>query len=141
VSERGVAYEGEFAAGMARGTGRISFPAGAKMVSYEGGVADAAPAGAGVLVTKDGRLEATFVQGQAHGDGVFVPARGTAPIRGKWLYGAFQWPAADKLAFVGGIDGEGRRSGPGWCQAVGSPRIDMCFFKDDRQVPSDTKDN
>jgi tetratricopeptide (TPR) repeat protein len=141
VSERGVAYEGEFAAGMARGTGRISFPAGGRMVSYEGGVADAAPDGAGVLVTKDGRLDATFVKGEAHGDGVFVPARGTAPIRGKWLYGAYQWPVADELAFVGGIDGEGRRHGMGWCHAAGTPRIDPCRYKDDRKVALGTDDD
>jgi hypothetical protein len=141
VSERGVAYEGGFTAGMARGTGRISFPAGGKMISYEGGVADAVPDGAGVLVTKDGRLEAVFVKGEAHGDGTFVPAHGAAPIRGKWLYGGYQWPEADKLAFVGGIDGEGRRHGMGWCRAAGSARIDMCRFKDDRKVALDAKDD
>ncbi|MFL6634348.1 MAG: hypothetical protein ACJ8HJ_18755 [Massilia sp.] len=138
VSERGVAYEGEFAAGMARGTGRISFPAGRKLISYEGGVADAAPDGAGVLVTKDGRLEATFVKGEAHGDGMFVPAHGAAPIRGKWLYGGYQWPEDGKLAFVGGIDGEGRRHGMGWCHAAGSPQIEMCRYKDDRKIALDT---
>jgi hypothetical protein len=141
VSERGVAYEGEFAAGMARGTGRISFPAASKMVSYEGGVDDAVPAGAGVLVTKDGRLEATFVTGQAHGDGTFVPAHGSAPIRGKWLYGAYQWPAVDNVAFVGGIDAEGRRRGTGWCHAPASPRIDQCRYKDDRRIALDAADD
>ena len=141
VSERGVAYEGDFAAGMARGTGRIGFPAGGKMVSYEGGVADAVPSGAGVLVTQDGRLEAAFVDGEAHGDGVFVPAHNPAPIRGKWLYGDYQWPAVDKVAFAGGIDGEGRRRGMGWCQTAVSPHIDMCRYKDDRKVALDTKDD
>jgi hypothetical protein len=126
---------------MARGRGRISFPAGGKMVSYEGGVEDAVPSGPGVLVTKDGRLEATFVKGEAHGDGTFVPAHGTGPIRGKWLYGAYQWPAADKLAFVGGIDGEGRRYGTGWCRADASARIDPCRYKEDRQVALDTSDD
>lgn len=138
VSERGVAYEGAFAAGMARGTGRISFPAGGKMVSYEGGVEDAVPSGPGVLVTKEGRLEATFVQGEAHGDGVFVPAH-AAPMRGTWHYGAYQWPVADKLVFVGGIDGEGRRHGLGWCRADASPRIDLCRYKEDRKVALDTE--
>jgi hypothetical protein len=141
VSERGVAYEGDFAAGMARGTGRISFPAGGKMVSYEGGVEDAVPSGPGVLVTKDGRLEATFVKGEAQGDGTFVPAHGTGPIRGKWLYGAYQWPAVDKLAFAGGIDGEGRRYGMGWCRADDSLRIDPCRYKDGRQVALATDDD
>jgi hypothetical protein len=141
VSERGVAYEGEFAAGMARGTGRISFPAGGKMLSYEGGVEDAVPSGPGVLVTKDGRLEATFVKGEAQGDGTFVPAHGTGPIRGTWLYGAYQWPVADKLAFAGGIDGEGRRYGMGWCRADAPLRIDPCRYKDGRQVALDTDDD
>ena len=140
VSERGVAYEGEFAAGMARGTGRISFPAGGKMVSYEGGVADAVPSGPGVLVTKHGRLEATFVQGEAHGEGVFVPVH-AAPMRGTWRYGAYQWPMADKLAFFGGIDGEGRRRGTGWCRADASARIDLCRYKEDRKVALDTEDD
>jgi hypothetical protein len=128
-------------AGMARGRGRISFPAGGKMVSYEGGVEDAVPSGAGVLVTKDGRLEATFAQGAAQGDGVFVPAHGTAPIRGTWLYGAYQWPAVDKIAFVGGIDGEGRRHGMGWCRTSGSPLADPCRYKNDRQIALDTQDD
>ncbi|SDE41280.1 Uncharacterized conserved protein [Massilia sp. PDC64] len=141
VSERGIAYEGEFTAGMARGIGRISFPAGGKMISYEGGVEDAVPSGPGVLVTKDGRLEATFAQGEAQGDGTFVPAHGTAPIRGKWLYGAYQWPQADKVAFAGGIDGEGRRYGMGWCRADAPVRIDPCRFKDGHQVALDTDDD
>lgn len=141
VSERGVAYEGQFAAGMARGTGRISFPAGGRMVSYEGGVEDAVPSGPGVLVTKDGRLEATFAQGEAQGDGTFVPAHGTAPIRGTWLYGAYRWPAVDKLTFTGGIDGEGRRYGMGWCSADASPQIDPCRYKEGRQVALDTDDD
>jgi hypothetical protein len=141
VSERGIAYEGEFAAGMARGTGRIRFPAGGRMVSYEGGVEDAVPSGPGVLVTKDGRLEATFVKGEAQGDGTFVPAHGTAPIRGTWLYGAYQWPAADKLAFVGGINGEGRRYGMGWCRTDGTLRVDPCRYKDGRLVALDTDDD
>jgi len=141
VSERGVAYEGEFAAGMARGAGRIDFPAGGRMVSYEGGVEDAVPSGHGVLVTKDGRLESTFAQGKAQGDGTFMPARATAPIRGTWLYGAYQWPAADKLAFVGGIDGEGRRHGLGWCRADASLPVDPCRYKDGRRVALDTDDD
>ena len=140
VSERGVAYEGEFAAGMARGTGRISFPAGGKMVSYEGGVDDAVPSGPGVLVTKDGRLDATFAHGVAHGDGVFVPAH-AAPVRGTWLYGAYQWPEADKLVFAGGIDGKGRRHGLGWCRAAASSRIDPCRYKDDRKTTLATGDD
>jgi hypothetical protein len=126
---------------MARGTGRISFTAGAKMVSYEGGVADAVPSGPGVLVTKDGRLEVAFVDGEAHGDGVFVPAHGTAPIRGKWFYGRYQWPAADNVAFAGGIDGEGRRHGMGWCRTTATPQIDLCRYKDDRKVALDTNDD
>jgi hypothetical protein len=126
---------------MARGTGRISFPAASKLVSYEGGVDDAVPAGAGVLVTKDGRLEATFVKGRAHGEGTFVPAHGTAPVRGKWLYGAYQWPAVDDLAFFGGIDAEGRRHGMGWCRTVASSRIDPCRYKDDRRISVDTHDD
>ncbi|MCS0628436.1 hypothetical protein NX786_03700 [Telluria mixta] len=140
VSERGVAYEGQFAAGMARGSGSIRFPAGGKMVSYEGGVEDAVPSGSGVLVTKDGRLEAAFVKGEAHGDGVFVPAH-AAPIRGTWRHGAYQWPVADKLAFVGGIDGEGRRRGMGWCRADASPQIDLCRYKEDRKVALDTEND
>lgn len=141
VSERGVAYEGEFAAGMARGIGRISFPAGGKMVSYDGGVEDAVPSGPGILVTQDGRLDVTFVEGEAHGDGVFVPARGAVPVRGTWRYGAYQWPAADKVVFAGGIDGEGRRRGVGWCHAAGSLQIDMCRYKEDRRVAIETADD
>jgi hypothetical protein len=137
VSDRGVVYEGEFLAGRAHGKGRIGFPADSKMVSYEGGVDDALPAGAGVLVTKDGRLETTFLQGEAHGDGTFVPAHGSAPIRGKWLYGDYQWPAADNIAFTGGIDADGRRHGMGWCRAAASPTIEPCRYKDDRRVAQD----
>ncbi|KGF82466.1 hypothetical protein IA69_06565 [Massilia sp. JS1662] len=140
VSERGVAYEGEFMAGMARGRGRISFPAGGKMVSYEGGVEDAVPSGPGVLVTKEGRLEATFAKGEAHGDGMFVPVH-AAPMRGTWHYGAYQWPMADKLAFFGGIDGEGRRHGMGWCRADAPARIDLCRYKAGSKVALDTEDD
>lgn len=141
VSERGAVYEGEFTAGMARGTGRIGFPAGGKTVSYEGGVEDAVPSGPGVLVTKDGRLEATFVKGEALGDGTFVPAHGAAPIRGKWLYGEYAWPAVDKLAFVGGIDADGRRHGLGWCHAGAAPEVDVCRFKNGRRVALDDNDD
>jgi hypothetical protein len=134
VSERGVAYEGEFLAGRAHGKGHISFPADSKMVSYEGGVDDALPAGAGVLVTKEGRLESTFRQGEALGDGTFTPAGGSAPLRGKWLYGDYQWPAAGNIVFTGGIDADGRRHGQGWCHAAASPKIERCRYKDDRRV-------
>jgi hypothetical protein len=137
VSERGIAYEGDFAAGMARGKGLIRFPAGGKMVSYEGSVDDAAPAGTGVLVTKEGRLEGMFEQGEALGDGTFVPARGAAPIRGRWLYGEYEWPAVDKVAFVGGVDADGRRHGLGWCHAVASTQVDACRFRNDRRVALD----
>jgi hypothetical protein len=54
---------------------------------------------------------------------------------------AHQWPAVDKLAFVGGIDGEGRRSGMGWCRADAAPQIDPCRFKDDRKIAPDTNDD
>jgi hypothetical protein len=141
VSERGVAYEGEFVEGMAHGKGRITFPADSKMVSYEGGVDDALPAGAGVLVTKEGRLETTFLRGEAHGEGTFVPAGGSAPIRGKWLYGDYQWPAADNVVFTGGIDADGRRHGMGWCHAAASPKIEPCRYKDDRRVAEDAEDD
>ena len=140
ASERGVAYEGGFAAGMAHGTGRVTFPAGSKMVSYEGGVDDAVPAGAGALVTRDGRLEATFLKGEAQGDGTFVPAHGAAPIRGKWFDGGYQWPAVDHLVFVGGIDGDGRRHGLGWCHADGTTQIDACRYKDGNRIALDAND-
>jgi hypothetical protein len=134
VSERGVAYEGEFLAGRAHGKGHISFPADSKMVSYEGGVDDALPAGAGVLMTKEGRLASTFLQGEALGDGIFTPAGGSAPLRGKWLYGDYQWPAAGNIVFTGGIDADGRRHGQGWCHAAAAPKIERCRYKDDRRV-------
>jgi hypothetical protein len=141
VSERGVVYEGEFLAGMAHGKGRISFPAASKMVSYEGGVDDAVPAGAGVLVTKEGRLETTFVNGEAHGAGTFMPARGGVPIRGTWWYGDYQWPAAENIVFTGGIDAEGRRHGQGWCRAAASPKIERCRYKEDRRTGLDAADD
>jgi hypothetical protein len=134
VCERGVAYEGDFVAGMAHGRGRMTFPAAGKMVSYEGGVKDAVPDGAGVLVTKNGRLDTTFTRGEANGTGTFVPAHGAGPISGTWIYDAFQWPAADGIAFTGGIDDEGRRRGLGWCQSTASKQIDACRYKGDRKV-------
>jgi hypothetical protein len=134
VCERGVAYEGDFVAGMAQGRGHITFPEASKMVSYDGGVKDAVPDGAGVLVTKEGRLETTFTRGDANGTGTFVPAHGTGPISGKWIHGAFQWPAAGAIVFTGGSDDEGRRRGLGWCRSTTSKQIDACRYKGDRKV-------
>jgi hypothetical protein len=134
LCERGVAYEGDFVAGMAQGHGRIAFPEASKMVSYEGGVKDAVADGAGVLVTKNGRLDATFTRGDANGTGTFVPAHGAGPISGKWIHGEFQWPAADAIVFTGGIDAQGRRRGLGWCQAAASNQIEPCRYKGDRRV-------
>jgi hypothetical protein len=74
ANERGFVYEGEFAAGYAHGKGRIAFPATSRFVSYEGDVDGAVASGAGVLVTKKGRLEASFVQGEAQAGGRFTPA-------------------------------------------------------------------
>jgi hypothetical protein len=126
ASERGVVYEGEFASGVARGQGRISFPAGSRMVSYEGGVDYGFPSGAGVLVTKNGRLQAAFREGDAHGSGTFTPARKPEPISGTWYFGQFDWPALDKTVFTGGIDADGRRKGIGWCRAPGAgARVDV----------------
>jgi hypothetical protein len=137
VSERGAVYEGDFLAGMAHGKGRMSFPDTSKVLSYEGGVKDAVPDGPGVLVTKDGRQESTFLQGEAHGDGIFTPARGGAPIKGKWFYGGYQWPAADNIVFTGGIDANGRRDGYGWCRAGTSTKAEDCRYKDDRKIALD----
>jgi len=134
VCERGVAYEGDFVAGMAQGRGHMTFPEASKVVSYDGAVKDAVADGAGVLVTKEGRLETTFTRGYANGTGTFVPAHGTGPISGKWIQGAFQWPAADAIVFTGGIDAEGRRHGLGWCQSAASKQIEPCRYKGDRQV-------
>jgi len=134
VSERRIAYEGEFQAGTAHGQGRISFPMDGMMLSYEGSVEDGVPNGKGVLVTKNGRLEASFVQGVAHGDGTFVPDHNNAPVRGKWLYGKYQWPVADDVAFVGGIDADGRREGPGWCRTKDKSGINPCRYQEDRKV-------
>jgi hypothetical protein len=119
ASERGAVYEGEFAAGMARGQGRIAFPAEAKLVSYEGGVFDVIPSGAGVLVSKRGRLQASFLQGEPHGAGSFTPARGAA-LNGTWRYGNVDWPADGKTLFTGDIDADGRRHGVGWCRIADS---------------------
>jgi hypothetical protein len=141
VSERGVAYDGEFQAGMAQGQGRITFPESSKMVSYEGRVKNALPDGAGVLVTKNGRLEATFLQGEANGSGTFVPAHGTGTISGKWFDGDYQWPAADAIVFTGGIDDNGRRNGRGWCQTVAPQKIEPCRYKGDRKVALDAADD
>jgi len=85
-------------------------------------------------VTKEGRLETTFTRGDANGTGTFVPAQGTGPISGKWIHGAFQWPAADAIVFTGGIDDKGRRRWMGWCQATASKQIDACRYKGDRKV-------
>lgn len=137
VSERGAIYEGDFLAGMAHGKGRMTFPDTSKVMSYEGGVTDAVPDGPGVLVTKDGRQETTFLRGEAHGDGTFTPARGGKPIKGKWFYGAYQWPASDDIVFTGGIDGDGRRDAYGWCRAGASTKIDECRYKDDRRIALD----
>ena len=139
VNERGVVYEGDFLAGMANGKGRMTFPDTGKTLSYEGGVKQAEPDGAGVLVTRDGRLETTFVRGEAQGDGTFVPARSHAPIKGQWSYGGYQWPAADNIVFTGGIDANGRRDGYGWCRAAASAsaKIEGCRYKDDRKIALD----
>jgi len=137
VSERGAVYEGDFLAGMAHGNGRMTFPDTSKVVSYEGGVKDAVPDGSGVLVTKDGRQETTFLQGEAHGDGTFFPTRGDAPIKGKWFHGGYQWPAVADIVFTGDIDANGRRDGYGWCRAGTSAKIENCRYKDDRRIALD----
>ena len=141
VSERGGVYEGDFLTGMAQGKGRMTYPGTGTWVSYEGGVKEGAPDGAGILVTKNGRLEGTFLHGYAHGNGTFVPVHGGAPIQGKWIAGDYQWPAADNVVFTGGIDANGRRYGKGWCQTVGSQKIDACRYKDGRKVATDAGDD
>jgi hypothetical protein len=141
VSERGVAYEGEFAAGIARGTGHISFPAGSKMVSYDGVVDYGIPAGAGVLVTKRGRMQAVFREGYPHGNATFTPARKPEPISGTWYFGQFDWPVLDKTVFTGSVDAEGRRNGIGWCRASAAmSRVEMCQYKDGKPVELGTPD-
>jgi hypothetical protein len=92
-------------------------------------------------VTQEGRLDTTFAQGYANGTGTFVPAHGAGPISGKWIHGAFQWPAADAIVFTGGIDDEGRRRGMGWCQSTASKQIDACRYKAGRQVPTYENDD
>lgn len=141
VCERGVAYEGDFVAGMARGQGRVTFPEASRMVSYEGGIKDAVADGAGVLVTKDGRLDATFKHGYANGVGTFVPAHGAGPINGTWIDGDYRWPAADAIVFTGGIDADGRRRGMGWCQPAGSHTIEACRYRAGRKVALDADDD
>jgi hypothetical protein len=141
VSERGAVYEGDFLAGMAQGKGRMTFPDTSKMVSYEGGVKDMLADGAGILVTKNGRLEATFLHGYANGTGTFTPAHGGGPITGKWIAGRHQWPAADNIVFTGGIDANGRRHGLGWCQTAASQKIESCRYKDGRKVALDAEDD
>jgi hypothetical protein len=137
VSERGGVYEGDFVAGMTHGMGHLTYPDTGKWMSYEGGVKNGLPEGAGVLVTKDGRLETTFLQGQADGNGTFTPAHGGAPIQGKWIAGGYQWPAADNVVFTGGIDANGRRDGYGWCRDGTSAKIENCRYKDDRKIALD----
>jgi len=134
VSERGAVYEGDFLAGKAQGKGRLAFPKDYKVVSYEGDVKDTDADGAGVLVTKVGRLEGTFLHGRANGTGTFTPANGSGPITGKWIDGNFQWPAEDNVVFTGGIDANGRRHGNGLCQAAGSQKIESCRYKEGRKV-------
>lgn len=135
VSERGVAYEGEFAQGFAHGKGRITFPASSKLVSYEGAVEQATPAGAGVLVSKDGRLEALFAEGEAHGRGTFTPSGGKLPVSGNWLFGAFDWPEAEGVLFTGGVNAKGQRHGRGWCRAQGAASpIAPCLYVNDKQM-------
>jgi hypothetical protein len=137
VSERGVSYEGEFAAGMAHGRGRIGFPAGSNMVSYEGGVDAATFDGKGVLVTKDGRMEGSFVDGKAQGEGMFTPARNTVPMKGVWRFGDFAWAEAAGMQFTGGIDADGRRNGNGWCRAAGSGPVAPCRYKDGQKIAAE----
>jgi hypothetical protein len=135
ASERGVVYEGEFAAGVARGSGRITFPAGSRMVSYEGGVDYGFPNGAGELVTKNGRLQAAFREGDAHGSGTFTPSGKPESISGTWYFGLYDWPALDSTAFTGGIDANGRRNGAGWCRAPGATaQVEACQFRDGKPV-------
>lgn len=130
VSERGVVYEGDFVAGVARGQGRIAFPAGDELLSYQGGVDYALPSGAGVLNTVDGPLQGTFMKGLPHGPGVFTPIRKPVPIKGEWLFGRFDWPAAGNTIYTGGIDANGERDGTGWCRGAGAePGIEQCVYK------------
>jgi hypothetical protein len=137
VSERGVSYEGDFSAGMAQGQGHIGFPAGSKLVSYEGSVAQARFSGRGVLVTKDGRLEGIFLNGKPNGEGIFAPSRNPAPIRGVWRLGNFVWPEAEGTQYTGDIGDDGRRSGSGWCRVASSGMVDLCRYKEGKQIAYD----
>jgi len=137
VSERGVIYEGDFLAGMAHGKGRMIYPDTGKVRSYDGDVQDALPDGAGVLTTNKGRLDTTFLRGEAHGTGTFTPAGGGVLLKGQWFHDGYQWPAVDDIVFTGGIDAKGRRDGYGWCRSGASTKIEGCRYKDDRKIALD----
>jgi hypothetical protein len=92
-------------------------------------------------VTKDGRLESTFRQGEAHGDGILTPARSGEPINGKWIHDGYQWPVADNIVFTGGIDANGRRHGKGWCQTAASQKIESCRYKAGSKIALDADDD
>ena len=83
-SERGDVYDGDFSNGFASGKGNMTF-APDQMTSYDGDVVNATPDGTGVLVTRSGRLAATFRHGVAVAGGSFTPAPRTARSRGNRL--------------------------------------------------------
>jgi hypothetical protein len=76
-SERGDLYDGNFSNGYAYGRGNMTFSPG-KMKSYDGEVVNATPQGSGVLVTRDGRIVATFRNGVAVAGSTFTPTRPAA---------------------------------------------------------------
>jgi hypothetical protein len=112
-SERGEIYEGGFSNGFASGSGHMSFPQPGKMMSYEGGVVNATPEGAGVLITLDGHLAATFrngvpIEGRIVTPVSRAPGDGGNRLAGKPLYG--ETSLADDAC------GDARTIKPQWCR-------------------------
>jgi hypothetical protein len=141
VSARGGEYEGRFSAGIAGGEGALRYPKGAPTTSYAGGVALGIPAGRGVLTGPDGRYEGDFLNGLPHGEGSFTAAAKPAPIRGKWLYGRYVWPAADGEVFVGAIDANGQPSGAGYCYGTAENSGVRHCRRGNEQVKAATSDD
>jgi hypothetical protein len=118
VSDHGLAYQGEFERGFARGKGELKYAAGAPVISYKGQVDYMKARGKGVMVQAEGRYEGDLEDGRPHGLGEFVAANQALALRGKWIRGGFDWPAADGVIFTGPISADGLRHGKGLCRQV-----------------------
>ena len=135
VSDNGVVYQGQFERGIARGKGDITFPPGAVRISYTGQVDYMKPSGQGVLLTMEGRYVGQFEHGLRHGQGEFTAAAKSVTLRGRWLRGAFEWPLADDVVFIGPVSANGLRHGKGECRTVGAEtKLASCEYKDGARV-------